>query len=193
MDNTTPTLFRKASSNPDTTLGQLVKYLRSVDQLPRSRIVDSLGTGVDGKSTPDPHEVLVSSSAQNPYRTYTHEMNHAALDAIGHRADRVDSLLANPAERRLKAAWEKIGRTKSKLPLGPNVDVAYRNDPHEYLSFGTGNYALGNIGNNLPENVGYPVAPHVDATAATESAILLDLANKAGKSRGFIRSLMDLF
>ena len=182
--------FQKTSNNPNTTLGQLYSYLKGANRVPESIMVDGLtdkdGNPVNGMYDPYMNQVSIDPRSDDTKGTYTHEMNHAVQQAIDNRLYNSSKLNPSSEESRLRDAWNKIVGVKSNLPLGGNLspkEKAYRSDPHEWLSFGVGNYAEGNT------KPTYPVAPHNDATAATESAILMDLAKRSGKPS----SLFDLF
>lgn len=122
----------------------------------------------------------------NPYNTRanrievaTHELQHSLQEAMAKHFEllrgrqQVDKNFVGLEGNRFLDAY----RAFSNRPEIPNSNYSpYRNDFHEENAFGVGNYAT----DKIPDN---RTAPHIDATQATEAAILRDLFTRSLKAK----------
>lgn len=168
-------LFRKSIKDKSSDLGQMYDYLKSRNSLPDVNVDPNMNSQDAGKYEPNSNSISLNPNYPTMiYGAANHETNHAVLQAIGQHINdipRGEHGRTN-TENQLVDAWRKLLYVKSKVPFG--TDDSYRTDPNEYLSFGTGNMNL-----KRGDEPTYPVRPHVDATAATESSILRELAMRA--------------
>jgi hypothetical protein len=166
-------LFRKQLNNPDEAMGQQYSYLRDMNRTPKIEMYD-LPVGINGNYNGWENRIRLSPLADDPKSTVSHELQHAVdsiLEGQKITTQRKGSSM-NPQERQFLEAHQKLNE-ETKIPLG---DLSrYRRSPGEARAFGVGNM-------NYPHRGVFEGTPHLDATMATEQAILLDLAKRALKS-----------
>lgn len=166
-------LFKKQLNNPNETMGQQYSYLRDMNRTPKIEMYD-LPIGVNGNYNGWENRIRLSPLADDPKSTLSHELQHA-VDSImdGQRlTTQKKGSSMNPQERQFLEGHQKLNE-ETKIPLG---DLSrYRRSPGESKAFGVGNM-------NYPHRGEFEGTPHLDATMATEQAILLDLAKRALKS-----------
>lgn len=149
------------SGNADLT--ETLRLLEEADAMPTITMKPLVGAR--GYYSPRTNTIELSSPKGLP-----HEATHA-LDiqmkkkAKGHGNPNLDALLLSPEEKQFKEAYQKLNPATSNLPM--NRSDKYRTNPLELRAYG--------VGNTVNGDSEYPVAPHVDATMATEMAILRDL------------------
>jgi hypothetical protein len=166
-------LFKRNLNNPDEAMGQQYSYLRDMNRTPKIEMYD-LPIGINGNYNGWENRIRLSPLADDPKSTVSHELQHAVdsiLDGQRITTQRKGSSMT-PQERQFLEAHQKLNE-ETKIPLG---DLSrYRRSPGESRAFGVGNM-------NYPHRGAFEGTPHLDATMATEQAILLDLAKRALKS-----------
>lgn len=166
-------LFAKDLNNPNTPMGQQYSYLRDMNRTP-SMQMDFLPIGTNGNYRAWDNQINLSPLADNPKNTLSHELQHAVSNIMdGQRYSiKRDKWKPTTEEQQFVEAFSKLNEP-TKIPLG---DLSrYRQSPSEAKAFGVGN-------SNYPYSGAFEGTPHLDATMATEQAILLDLAKRALKS-----------
>lgn len=161
---------------PNPTINEIVSLLKQAEYMPQMTLDPNLmGTTTRGAYRPFGNSIAFNPRGFNQ-TTVAHELTHA-LDAAMANTDYATSkgrkYFQGPQMLQFKNAWDKL---KSNPPL-PRKDPKdyYRNAPDETRAFGASKFAE-------PERKYqnfYPDNPHVDATAATEAAILRELYAKA--------------
>lgn len=178
--------------------GKLAAYLASVGKMPDMRTA-VLDEGVRGqyvlpgygdkrytKPTLELDKYFVASSSPTQIAsTVLHELTHSAQDAFREEA--------KGTNRQFVEGYKKLYETKASqreqdMPLRRLADSLnatwaqtnqnYRSAPFEIQAFGVGNAAT-----KRPESTGAGAPAHLDATAATEFMILLDLATRAQQQK----------
>jgi hypothetical protein len=127
--------------------------------------------------------------------TISHEYNHSVnnqMDMQGGRTwQRQQNRTNTPLDDQYLDAFHKMNQ-KSNLTSQGVEEAPYRwEDRNEARSYGLANMLY-------PKGAGFPVPPHYDASAAQESAILMELAQRAAQqqrqsSPSFTQTLKNLF
>ena len=168
-------MFAKQLNNPNDIMGQQYQYLRDMNRTPTMELGLGMDLGHEGNYNNWQNHIKVNPFATNPERTLSHELQHAVRGIIGgqHYETRKKGSSMNEHERRFVEAAEKLQDTDTNIPM--NGLDRYRSSATERQSYGVAN-------SRYPGKDIYEGTPHLDATIATEQAILLDLANRALKS-----------
>jgi len=159
------------------------KYLQARDALPDVQISDNLPEGTNGMFTSinlpiGSGQLKLSKNAPKQIlpSVLTHEMSHAADRQMMQQA--MEQSMFGKGNQ-FTEAYQKLvgpeGRNRTDLARKVNPDWAsdnqyYRALPQEIAAHGIGAFSGPNTQSNAPK--------HVDATAATEFQILLDLARR---------------
>jgi len=159
------------------------KYLQARDALPDVQISDNLPEGTNGMFTSinlpiGSGQLKLSKNAPKQIlpSVLTHEMAHAADRQMMQQA--MEQSMFGKGNQ-FTEAYQKLvgpeGRNRTDLARNVNPDWAsdnqyYRALPQEIAAHGIGAFSGPNTQSNAPK--------HVDATAATEFQILLDLARR---------------
>lgn len=162
---------------------ELEKYLQSRDAMPDVKITTNLPEGTNGLFNSD--TLNIGSGTVKIYKdtpkaaapsTLTHEMTHAADRQMRQQA--IEQGMFGKSNKYTEA-YEKLvgseGRNRAELArmLKPEWEEAnrhYRASPKEIAAHGVGAFAGPTLQDRGPR--------HVDATAATELRILMDLAQR---------------
>jgi hypothetical protein len=180
----------KAEQNED--YRGLLQYLQSRDAVPDVK-TGNLPYGVDavfntiklpiGSGTIKINKDIVGSDYKGDIgpSTLTHEMTHATDRQLEQQAGEQSGLFSKG--NKFTDAYTKMvgpggmrsGEKRTELarkirPKWAAENKDYRATPYEIAAHGVGNYAGPTTADNAP--------PHIDATAATEFQILLDLARR---------------
>lgn len=147
--------------------------LQKIGATPQVQIKD-LGSGVLGQFKPSTNTLRFPTT--NPdAKTIAHETTHALDEQMREKFLQYASLFPfskqTSEQKNYIDAYRKLHLEDTKLPL--DKEDVYRTNFPELRAFGVGNSAV-------PYNTGYAL-PHVDATMATEFAILRSLLNKTLK------------
>jgi len=156
----------KTQTNPS--LEEIIRLLYQTGKMPKVNPT-VLPYGENGNFNHNQNTINFDVMYGNNPNTMTHEFSHA-LDKtmFDFVTDPSMTQFDTPASKRnFAVAYNKLNPATTKLPLG--MPDSYRHSPNELRSFGVGNYANGGYKSD------YKIAPHVDATMATEAAILRDL------------------
>lgn len=84
-----------------------------------------------------------------------------------------------PEESQFAKGTRKLSAEQTKVPLDRDAESAYRRNPLEMRAFGVGNFLP--KGDETYEN---SANPHLDATMASEAAVVRDLYSRLLKSQG---------
>lgn len=167
-------LFKKQLNNPNDIMGQQYSYLRDMNRIPTMGWGLDMPLGHEGNYNAWENRIKVNPLATNPERTLSHELQHAVdsiLDGQRYTTQEKGSSMT-PDERRFLEGHSKINE-ETKIPMKGLSN--YRSSRGERQSYGVAN-------SRYPGPDINDATPHLDATMATEQAILLDLANRALKS-----------
>lgn len=179
-------LFRGAN-NPD--INDILDLLTQAQRMPKMSVSSRVrGYGDYNWST---NELRIHPNGGS-VNTAAHELTHALDNAmtrqylddekkqkLGRDRERLlgptlNNLLGgvspNPSLDQWLGGYDKLRASQTKIPM-PDQDE-YRTSPAEMRAFGVGNI---NDGGNPNKVLGYNVNPHLDATMATEAAILREL------------------
>jgi hypothetical protein len=159
---------------PSSPLAETLSLLSAYSSLP-SLSLQNL-TGTYGFYDRLKNAITLDKRSAKDINLATHEYTHALDALMGREAQKI--LLSKdkvtPAESNFASAYMKLIPGFSKVPrdeeLNPN-EYMYRNSSSELRAFGVGNFGGGALAN--------PTKPHVDATMATEAAILRDLLKRS--------------
>lgn len=168
-------LFAKQLNNPNDIMGQQYQYLRDMNRTPTMAWGLDMPLGHEGNYNAWENHIKVNPLATNSERTLSHELQHAVrsiIDGQKYTTNKKGSSM-NPDERRFVEAAEKLQDTNTNIPM--TGLSSYRSSPSERQSYGVAN-------SRYPGKDINDATPHLDATMATEQAILLDLAKRALKS-----------
>ena len=182
---------------------RLLDYLKSIDFMPTVRESDRGpgGRGYEGpayrfKNNRTPGTINFPVNAPDAYRSYTHELTHAAdrpsrqaYNALVNSIKFGDRDLTEQ-ELRFVSNFKKLYATPTELPLqfreGELLENKhYRSGNEEMRAFGSGNMAQ-----RMPKegfsriDIGAEFNPHVDPTMATEAAIMREMYRDLYKSQG---------
>lgn len=162
---------------------ELQKYLQARNAVPDIKLSSSLPSGSNGLFSADVTNIgdgliHISRNTSQTFRpsVLTHEMTHAADRQMKQQAIE-QGMFGN--SNQFTEAYEKMvgpeGRNRTLLlrkryPEFEQDNRYYRSEPKEVAAHGIGAYAGPNIQDRAPR--------HVDATAATEFQILMDLAQR---------------
>jgi hypothetical protein len=182
---------------------RLLDYLKSIDFMPMVRESDTgpRGRGHEGpayrfRNNRTPGTINFPVGSPDAYRSYTHELSHAA-DRPSRQA--YAALVAaikaggrdlTEQEKRFVSNFKKLYVTPTELPLEFREDdllenKRYRSGAEELRAFGTGNMAQ-----RMPKegfsrvDIGAQFNPHVDATMASEAAMMREMYRDLYKSLG---------
>lgn len=176
------TKYASFLNDPNTTLGQVYAYLKGQNFVPSYKLDPTLiGTNESGNYTPSTNSIELAPAYTKAdfLNALQHETTHAGQTAMAKQRYAIPNVGTTTLEDQFRDAYHKILGEKSKLPLGNTMSPAYkqyRNSPKEYLAFGAADIA------HPPQTEYTPVNPHVNATAATENDILIDLARRLQKA-----------
>lgn len=193
----------KAAAGKNPVYNDILQYLMLRQRVPRVS-EGVIGEDTYGSFTRDPNggQVKLSWRLQDPpsrnraLATLIHETTHAADNAMFDQALEAKHFRGDlpPEDQQYLSAYNKLRYgfnvrrdTKGKMPRQDLVEALakawaekeqdYRATDREISAFGVENMAG-------PHSVpGWRAPDHVDATAATETMILLDLAAKAMKAK----------
>ena len=167
-------LFAKQLNNPNDIMGQQYQYLRDMNRTPTMELGLDMNLDHEGNYQNWENKIKINPFAIYPERTLSHELQHAVHNMMGgqrYTTEKKGSSM-NEDERRFVEGSKKLDK-ETNIPLG---DLSrYRRSPNERQAFGVAN-------SRYPDKMEFEGTPHLDATMATEQAILLDLANRALKS-----------
>jgi hypothetical protein len=167
-------LFAKQLNNPNDTMGQQYQYLRDMNRTPTMELGLDMNLDHEGNYQNWENKIKINPFAIHPERTLSHELQHAVSNMMGgqrYTTEKKGSSM-NEDERRFVEGSKKLDK-ETNIPLG---DLSrYRRSFNERQAFGVAN-------SRYPDKDPYMGTPHLDATMATEQAILLDLAKRALKS-----------
>jgi hypothetical protein len=167
-------LFKENLNNPNEAMGQQYSYLRDMNRTPTMDLSLNLPENHNGNYQGWENHIKVNPFSENPRNTLSHELQHAVyniMDGQRYTTERKGSSMT-PDERRFLEGHNKLNQ-ETKIPM--EGLSRYRRSPNERQAFGVAN-------SNYPYKENYEGSPHLDATLATEQAILLDLAQRALKS-----------
>ena len=161
----------------------LEKYLQARNAMPTVKISDNMPYGTNGLFTADVTnigdgflQINKNTDKNNVPSVLTHEMTHAADRQMKQQA--MEQGMFGKSNQ-FTEAYEKlvgpegVNRTKIARKINPewtSDNQYYRSDPKEIVAHGVGSFAGSNTQDRAPR--------HVDATAATEFQILMDLAQR---------------
>jgi len=146
--------------------------LQKIGATPQVQI-KNLGPDVSGDANYQTNTITFSKANPTP-NDIAHETTHMLNNQMGIQAG---NILQTPLEKqtleqqKFLDAYKKLIPAQTQLPL--DRSDAYRTNSSELRAFGVGN-------SSVPYNQTYAI-PHVDATMATEFAILRSLFNKTLK------------
>jgi hypothetical protein len=151
-------------------LDDIIGLLNLSNRYPEVKF-EGLG-GSNGEYSPLHNSISLDPFYGNNVNTATHEHFHALDQAMGGYAYQLTKPFKDTT-----VADNRFLDTYNKLNLPPNLpgrDVRdrYRTNAVEERAFGVGNHSS-------PLEPHRPTAPHVDATNATEMAILMDMYRRA--------------
>ena len=144
-------------------LQEIISILMGDNKMPSMSVGNISGYG---EYNPKTNAITLSPYGGNT-NTLSHELTHALNEHMGWEDLRIwDSRKSSPQEQRFTEAYSKLNPNFSKVPSLAGDDP-YRRSATERRAFGVGNHVGG-------ASI-YPERPHMDATMATEAAILRDL------------------
>lgn len=158
----------------DHDLQELLDLLQQAKTMPTFK-QDWLGGGTLANYKPFENQITISPRGVNTM-AIGHELQHAVDSSMANFNVKRMYESTSPEESQFLDAIQKLG-PRTKLPL--NKDAGdYRTDTDELRAFGVGNYINNSPGQDYRKRFGDP-GLHVDATMASESAILRDLYRRA--------------
>lgn len=176
MPATLEEMFRTQLNNPNEVLGQQYSYLRDLNMVPKMSF-DYLPPGIEGRYNNWENNLKVSYDAGSPINAFAHELQHAVDAAHDRQVSQIKSKGIDTAEERQYVDALKKIYEPTKIPLG---DLnSYRSARNERQAYG--------VANSNYRGGEYKGTPHLDATEATQQAILLDLARRARKSTSSVK------
>ena len=157
----------------------LLNYLTLADKLPSFAYSNSLGPEINGEYKPSENAIYIASGNPVPEqrRTAVHELTHAADDAMYRQTKQASQQFADAYAKLIykygrgvaPSEFNATALAKRIAPAWQQENSSYRASNLEIPAFGVGNHSS-------PLPVANPAPSHIDATAATEFMILLDLA-----------------
>jgi hypothetical protein len=167
---------------------EIATLLNATGQLPKIGFAKLSETGRSGEYDRQSNSITLNTDSKNLASTLPHELTHALryvmrdkVRGIGEAA-RQTGVAPAGADKQLFDAWTKLDPDFSKLPTLRYPDAAYNRYRHSFAEAPA--FAVGNM--DSPQNfrsrgeylMTNPGGSHVDATLATEQAILRDLYAK---------------
>ena len=167
---------------------EIATLLHSTAQLPKINFSKSMGSEHSGEYDRKSNSITVNATRKDLANTLPHELTHALrlvmqnkVRAMNETAQQTKTPLTG-ADRQLSDAWYKLDPDFSKLPTLRYPDATY--NKYRYSFAEAPAWAVGNM--DTPRNfrsrgeylMTNPGGSHVDATLATEQAILRDLYAK---------------
>ena len=173
MTDTLTQMFQKKPFNND--LKEQQDYLNLRSLYPKTYMSDDLDSRVGGAYRPGAHEIRINPNfhlgPEYLKQNYQHELQHA-----------VDAVIEDQyVKTKKKGRWStptKIeqqfmeGFDKLNSPYPTKVKDGYRDAVDEQRAYG-----VGDSNTQLPSI--YPTDQHINATMATEAAIMRDLATRS--------------
>lgn len=157
-------------------IDEILTLLAHSGKLPTFKIGNQFG--VHGEYDPRLDSIELNRWSGNSVATMAHELTHAL-------SSRMTNSAVNWKYNPLSPEQSQFSDAAFKLDSAPKFKTgyAYRDHPEEAAAFGVGNHIDVPVQQPWEESTrGYGV-PHMDATNATEQAILRDLYAKALKSK----------
>ena len=125
--------------------------------------------------------LLNEKTADKQKNVLAHEMTHSVQSLMADKAYKLsNSYFLSPEEKQFLKAFKEF--QKQPLLTAQDKQDKYRTLPNEVGAFGVGNMSV-------KEETDYPTKSHVDATAASELAILMDLFKRAFAPQKTIENL----
>ena len=167
---------------------EIATLLNSTGQLPKINFSKSMGSKHSGEYDKKSNSITVNAARKDLANTLPHELTHALrlvmqdkVRAMNETAQQTKTPLTG-ADKQLSDAWYKLDPDFSKLPTLRYPDATYNKYRHSFAEAPA--WAVGNM--DSPQNfrsrgeylMTDPGGSHVDATLATEQAILRDLYAK---------------
>lgn len=167
---------------------EIATLLHSTGQLPKINFSKSMGPEHSGEYDRKSNSITVNATRKDLANTLPHELTHALrlvmqdkVRALNETAQQTKTPLTG-ADKQLSDAWYKLDPDFSKLPTLRYPDATYNKYRHSFAEAPA--WAVGNM--DTPRNfrsrgeylMTDPGGSHVDATLATEQAILRDLYAK---------------
>jgi hypothetical protein len=164
-------MFQKQLNDPNQLIAQQYSYLRDMNMIPKMTLDYYLPENVEGRYNSWENDLRVSPYATSPINAFSHELQHAVDSAHDRLASHLKGKgTGSGLEQQFIDALKKIYKP-TNIPLG---DLnSYRSARNERQAYGVAN-------STYPGP--YKGTPHLDATEATEQAILFDLAKRAIKT-----------
>jgi hypothetical protein len=154
---------------------QLMNYLIARESVPDQQ-VKRLPADRNAQYSPRSNEITYAPTTVadiNAFpNTAVHELTHAAREAMNDQTR--FRRWTGQSDQMVDALRKLTAPSKLQYPAREGVtqkQLEYRNSPDEFSAFGMGNMAGPNTGEPI-----FSGPAHMDATAATEFEILLDLA-----------------
>lgn len=170
-------MFQKQLNNPNETIGQQYSYLKDMDMVPTMSL-EYLPSGVEGQYNNWGNTLKINPDAGSLKNAFSHELQHAVDHAHARQYTQISNKSdKTPDDYRFLDAVKKFDEP-SNIPKG---DLnSYRSAPNERQAYGVANmnYAGGE----------YRGTPHMDATEATQQAILHDLALRSLKGTPIVKA-----
>jgi hypothetical protein len=172
---------------PNSDLEEIISLLRKTQSLPELQISSQLPPYVGGAYARDTNTVELNPRARDPQNTLAHEATHAMFKDMRDKSlylrDRQNKREpVSSADMSFVDAYNKLDPQLSRVPrmyYPDNEYNQYRHSFHELPAFAVGRMA--DPRKSLTRGEYFETSPggqHLDATLATEQAILRDLYNR---------------
>lgn len=158
--------------------GETTSLLEMLNRLPKMYI-GGTDPGAYGSYRPFENKISISPDAfqdNRAHETVLHELTHSLYEQMSRSYFNTDARyrrdfgFPTETDQQFVEGWDKLRPSASKL-INPKEAKAdpYRYGDDELRAFAVANHAFPKVQNH------YPVPPHLNATLATEAAIMRDL------------------
>ena len=173
---------------PGSAAYEIAALLNATGQLPKINFNKSMASEHSGVYDKESNSITVNANRKDLANTLPHELTHALRLIMQDRVRNMNETARQTGkpltgvDRQLSDAWYKLDPDFSKLPTLRYPDATYNKYRHSFAEAPA--WAVGNMDNpqNFRSRGEYlmtdPGGSHVDATLATEQAILRDLYAK---------------
>ena len=172
---------------PGTDLENIISTLQQTQRVPDLSVSPDLGT-YGGVYDRKDHAIQLSPQMEVPQNTVTHEANHALFHDMQDKSryirdQQTTGSGGTQAEKQFVTAWEKLDPDTSRVPKYTYPDNEYNTYRHSFDEAPA--FAVGRMADPRERltRADYwassPGGTHVDATLATEQAILRDLYRRS--------------
>ena len=169
-------MFQKQLNNPNETMGQQYSYLRDMGMVPKTSL-EWMEPGHEGEYNNWGNSIRINSEAGSIQNAFSHELQHAVDQAHARHLTAI-SKQGNPT-REQQQFVDALTKLDTPTPLSTGDLNSYRTARNERQAYGVANMNY--------KGGSYKGTPHMDATEATQQAILMDLAQRARKGNPSVK------